>query len=469
MGLASAEAELAEKPELLDKGFYDPASLLTEMRQGAKFLVLGQKGSGKSAIACKLVLQARTSSDLFVNHIHLRDFPFTDFGQIVTGRDEVKFPASWKYLLSILLYRSFALDNGSNAFQDEDIFEATRQLERLGLISDASLAQVVRKSKSNHFKASLPVGIGNISVDWANDSSSKIIELAELLIHTARKFRSQSYHLIFIDGLDDVLISNPSQLAVLGALVLEVDRLNRVLRDGGSPIKVVVLCRSDLYERMSNPNKNKIRQDYGIQLDWYHNPREPSNSKLIALANQRASIVRKDIEDFFTLFMQPYFRVDDYYEDVRHYLLDMTRHTPRDFLQLITHILRFYASDGKSRDSFMAGLRSYSQNYFLPEIKDELDGFCSEGHVKLTLRTIRSLSLRDFRLDQLVELAGNEHRDAMEDVLSQLYEAGAVGNVIDRPGGSHFFTFKFRNPETEFDSRRRITLHRGMLKAMNMV
>lgn len=50
-GKASAEREGAEYPDLLTKGYLNPFDVIREARDGAKFLFLGYKGSGKSALA----------------------------------------------------------------------------------------------------------------------------------------------------------------------------------------------------------------------------------------------------------------------------------------------------------------------------------------------------------------------------------------------------------------------------------
>lgn len=468
IGLASAEAELAEQPELLRRGFYDPAEIISQIRNSSKFLVLGQKGSGKSAVACKLQLDAQATHDLFITHLQLGDFPYSEFGQIVTGRDEMKFPASWKYLLSVLVYQSIKRDNGSNAYTDEDLFDACSQLEKLGLFTDSSISKVVRLSRTGKFKASIPTGIGSLSTEISPDQNTKIIELSDMLLQTATRFQSNSFHVLFLDGLDDVLISTPSQGAILGALVLEVSRINQTLRAANTPIKLVVLCRSDLYERLSNPNKNKIRQDHGIVLDWYHNPREPSHSKLIAMANQRARIVKPELDDLFAKFYDPYFHVGNGYSDVRHFLLDQTRHTPRDFLQLIAHTLSLFSEDGLSRESLMAGLRSYSQNYLLQEVKDELDGVCAQACVKATFSAIRKLGKRQFNFAELEQSSEGIEKQELLEVLIQMYETGSIGNIVPRPGGDPFFVFKFRNPDTDLDRWNTIALHKGLWKAFNL-
>ncbi len=53
-GFASAEEESAASPQLLVKAFLDPMHAVGEATAGPRFLFLGSKGSGKSAIGLHL-------------------------------------------------------------------------------------------------------------------------------------------------------------------------------------------------------------------------------------------------------------------------------------------------------------------------------------------------------------------------------------------------------------------------------
>ena len=65
-GYADSEKELRETPELFDKAFVDPCNYLDELLYGIKFLVLGRKGSGKTAYGAKIRRLATLEPDLVV-------------------------------------------------------------------------------------------------------------------------------------------------------------------------------------------------------------------------------------------------------------------------------------------------------------------------------------------------------------------------------------------------------------------
>ena len=69
LGYASATEEGTKSPELLLEGYLNVSGFFEEARDGDKFLFLGNKGSGKTALAEHLRLTAEKESNLFVKTI----------------------------------------------------------------------------------------------------------------------------------------------------------------------------------------------------------------------------------------------------------------------------------------------------------------------------------------------------------------------------------------------------------------
>lgn len=109
-GQARAEWESATNPELIQKGFLDPNGIVPVLMDKSTYLVLGSKGSGKSAIAEKLRLESTYKTKTITTIEHLSDFPYTSFGKIMAGKEEpeARFPTTWSWLLLIVLLDSFS-------------------------------------------------------------------------------------------------------------------------------------------------------------------------------------------------------------------------------------------------------------------------------------------------------------------------------------------------------------------------
>ena len=104
-GLAAAENERSTKPYLLIDGFLDAYGYIEKIKDGDKFLVLGPKGSGKSAIGSKIELLSDKKS-LFTKNYYLEDFPFSKFSELLPGHEEApetRYPSHWELILLIAL------------------------------------------------------------------------------------------------------------------------------------------------------------------------------------------------------------------------------------------------------------------------------------------------------------------------------------------------------------------------------
>lgn len=470
-GLASAERESVDFPILLIEGYLDYGGASEESVKGSKFIFLGYKGSGKSALGQHLKLKADAEPSLFVNHLFLSDFPYTSFSKIISGdiEPEAKYPAAWSWILFIYLLASFQKDEGAASSSDPEYLGAIRALSKLGILPVTNLRDIVIGSSKKTFKINLPMGFEGVFESSSPSSNDmNFFQLVENLKQLVIRFDTDSNHIVIIDGLDDILSSREVQYKSLAALVLEVSRLNALFKEHKVKAKVLLLCRTELFERLPGPNKNKIRQDSAVELDWYHDTRDPRNSKLVGIAELRAKIAGSTSTSIFDTF----FPAQIEGKNVLSFLLDMTRHTPRDFLQLLSHIQKFDSNGKISVANILSGLRDYSINYFLPEIRDELVGYVTPEDIDNTIRILSKLRKRDFYISEVRAIvsanAKYQHMD-IEHIFETLFECSAIGNISNRPTGTTFFSFKYRNRNSSLDIDDRIILHRGLWKALNLV
>ena len=282
-GKTSAEKESIEWPDLLTRGYFDPYGFARAAKERGPFLFLGYKGSGKSAIGEHLRLTAADDPQAFVRYVSIGDFPYTPFSKLIKGdvEPEAKYPTAWSWLILLLLFDQFAKDLGSSLHTDSTVRDAWGVLKEAGLLPSGSLKQIVQITSKRSF------GLKWKFFEAANEEAglrgtvSDIPFLVEKLKELVLRVRSRSTHLIVIDGLDEVLTKRDRQYESIAGLVYEADRLNNDLARSGCPGKIVILCRTDLYEQLPSANKNKMRQDSAIHLDWYRDPYQPGVSNLI--------------------------------------------------------------------------------------------------------------------------------------------------------------------------------------------
>src|SRR5215469_3217274 len=111
-GFASAEDEAAADPSLLVQGFLDLHGADTTAVPGNDFLILGYKGSGKSAFSEHLRLRSLSDPLLFVRTTNLSDFDFHAFTELAdaVGDRNSGYVLAWVWLLTLQAIDSISRD-----------------------------------------------------------------------------------------------------------------------------------------------------------------------------------------------------------------------------------------------------------------------------------------------------------------------------------------------------------------------
>jgi hypothetical protein len=467
-GMAAAEKERSNKPHLLIDGFLDAYGYVDKVLKGDKFLILGPKGSGKSAIGSKLELESQNENRLYVQTYYLEDFPYNTFSGILPGREapETKFPSHWEFLLLISFMDSFSNDTTCKSTGRADINKIIEVLQELGMISGKSLTDIVKNTTKKEFKVSLPKVLEG---SYSSEKETKKLDITLLfnsLQEVCYSLKTESRHIIVIDGLDDVLTRREKQYTSLSALILAADRINTKFSRNNIGAKIIILCRTDLFEKLPGPNKNKIRQDSAVILDWYQDARNISSTNLVKLINLRAKLsLGRDVnifEDILPLEISPGL-------PTAKALLDHTRHTPRDIIQLLNKIQEHTKGTIPTPNEIKNGIRTYSFDYLVPEIKDELTGYLESDEIEQVVKLLGSMEKSLFNLDDLQSMVENDERFSLLDsmkLLNALFDCNAIGTV--KGNVKKYYSWKYRNRYASFSPNEDIVVHRGLRKGLNL-
>lgn len=463
-GMAAAEREKSDYPSLLIDGFLDENGYIDKIINESIFLVTGQKGSGKSAIGSKLELMSNEDNRLVVKGYVLDDFDYNAFSGLMPGTEapELKYPNYWEFLLIICLLNSFKNDPASVCTNGKhNLRHIISDLEELNLIPSKEFGRIVKTVKKTDFNLSLGVVSGGASRE--SETKPNIKGLYDGLKEIIYCIYTEKKHIIVIDGLDAILTSRENQYQALTGLITIADRMNSKFKESGVNAKIIILCRNDLLDKLLDPNKNKLVQDSGITLDWYQDVKDVTSTNLYHLINLRASISLKRQVDVFKEFL-PH-EIEGI--STAKLLFDNTRHTPRDIIQIMNKIKTSSHRDRPSKNDVLNGLRQYSDDYFIHEIKDEMTGFMTREEIENVLNVLMSMGTTKFSYVDLKARAKDMDLEKLDldSILNVLYNCGAIGN-LDR--SSNRYTFKYRNRNVPFNRYHDIVIHRGLQKAMNL-
>ena len=471
-GKTSGEEEAAEAPHLIADGYFNDGFLEPFLNR-KKWLVLARKGAGKSMLGEKVKqLSTASKENIAASLTHLADFPFKTFAQVMPGSSEsaTRYPASWSWLLCLQIIDALHSHPGETRSLNIDANAGIAQLKTLGLLPTSDLQRLVVRSAKSGFKAQIPKLLEYFSEDTSANTPADLafLNLVASLKELIGRYHFRGQQFLIIDGLDDILTKEAIQYETLSALIFETARLNAYFKKLKIPVWIIVLCRTDIYEVLPGANKNKIRQDSCVEIDWYPMSGMVEQSKLLELANLRAQLSLGKNIDIFEEYFPKHMGSGI---PVRNFLADLTRHTPRDFLALLTQILHFAKGEFALKAEIVDGTKAYSEKYFLPEIKDELVGYVTPKELQAFLNCVGEIHERAFTVARISAVA-NAHglpKDKLDVLLHALFSASAIGTTWrDSKSKQNKFEFKFRNPNSAFNPRRTVVLHKGLWKALNI-
>ncbi|MFI9326143.1 P-loop ATPase, Sll1717 family [Kitasatospora sp. NPDC052868] len=476
-GYSDAGSEFQRAPKLLREGYYDLGGIEDRVLSSHEFLLLGYKGSGKSAIASRLRLLANDSPALYSvpDAIHIDRLPLKEFRGVVPDSidSHIRHRFVWELHLLIHVTASLAKDGQAERKHRKSVGAAQEQLEKYGVTPQHPSEMKRLRTNKVTASAGLPQRVANVSAEFNRSTdASTLDDWITYLRDVASTFRSQRKHYLFIDGLDDISLIQESRSSLLGGLIQAAADLNELFSSSGAPVKIVVCCRTDLYSRLMLPRAGKIRSDDGLELNWYQNTRDFQATHLVKLANLRARLVDRNCANIF----QEFFPDKIGGRDAVEFILLQTRHTPRDLLQLLKIVKGHVAAPGAiPEDTVKAGTTEYSATYFIGEFRDALNTYFDPEQVRRIEDLLGSLRKRQFTYAELRAKVDNDARFKdkfdLENVLAALFDSSFIGNVT--PGGAtggyeQYYRFKYRNPLASLSYEEDMQFHRGLWKVFNV-
>lgn len=466
-GEISAEVELEINPDFITRGYYDYNDATNCILNEHQFVVLGNKGSGKSMVGEHLNVTSGIQENgnfRFVTMETLNQFPYKSFKKIISGTTEIesKLPTTWKWVLLIYAYKTFNNDMGKNCENDSEFNAAVDILQKIGVLP-ADLHKIAVLASKKSFKLKLPIFEATEEhLDLGGELH--FLHIVDYLEKLILKIKSDNKHYLIIDGLDEALSTSESQYESIATLISEARDINSKMRINGTPFKIIILCRKDLYKRLPGANKNKITSAYCVELNWYQDQVKTDNKEIVKLAIFRSQIYGERDNVFNKYFPQ---ELDG--KLPAEYLLENTRYTPRDFLQLLTFIGKNVQNTVATYKEINAGIKDYSSKYFWPEIEDELHGYISKDDTAKVKKLLMHYHKKAFYLKELIAFAANieEYKNLdLHKIMIVLYECGAISNQFYYDG---LMRYQSRTKDdNDFNDQMSLVLHRGMWKALNL-
>lgn len=445
-GEMDAALEATERPELLKEGYYDYNQAVQHVLDGRTWLILGPKGSGKSAVLEHIRLRWEGRWDRFYTGWNLAGFPVNDVTRIMMGQSPgaSRNQAAWEFILLLRVIESLASDEGLRS--DSGFAPIVTKLKARGLITTDWTGAVVAWTGST-FKLDLKLFSAEARAEPAEITP---IEANAHLRDLVSGCRTDSRHIIALDGLDSFFFEQSDEWTSLAGLMQAALTLNRWLSETELPVSIVLAARSDVVDVLPGPEINRLKS-HSVYLDWHANG-IGSRNHLWKLLTQKAAVTHPALRSVVGQYLTRRVAIGPHSE-LTEYLLDQTRLLPRDAVVLMRYLQRNYRGSGTvPEENAKKAVRSYSEEYFVGEIFDNLAGVLKGNrarNLEAFKDALRTSPSRFFTFQYVVDEVAGELADVeVKQLLKQMYEVGGIGirngNYTDfvyrRVGGGGFTT-----------------------------
>lgn len=450
----------ADADELLKTCFQDHDAYKA-VRALKAFVVLGRKGSGKTAIYKKLI----TSDDpqlLSFGHT-FDDYPWHHHDlQASTGvPEERRYVHSWKYLILMGLTKMLLNSDRTQPWNDESA-DSMSALEDFVVDSygsrDPDIHQLFSPEKELKLRAGFDLKVLTMSAETVRvkDLPPHVQEVNSAISkHVLRALNPNVDYFVCFDQLDlGFTVTDEKYSQRLIGLLIAARDLFVAARDAGKRLNPVVFLRDDIHQDLQFEDKNKITENFTTWINW---------------SEDSSGLTLKDLmERRFTELLgtdeAPIVGWDDVFDESKDmpgrqrkyaHIVDRTLLRPRDMIKFCNEVLKSYRSDGLvgpiPNEPIHQARESYS-NYLLNEIDDEISKHIP-GYREY-LEVIKTIGAEKFEKDLFVTSFNQRggFSESPEQALADLFSFSIISYLKPggRGGGSEY-VWRYKDSRARFD------------------
>jgi hypothetical protein len=445
-----------------------------------KYIVVGRKGSGKTAIFRKIISDKQYNR--FSYGYTFNDYPWAhhDLQAQAGVPEELRYYSSWKYLLLVSL-TNVILNQDHSVPWSEECADLTGLLEDFVIDSYGSrnpdFTQLFSPSKEIRLK-------GKVKAPFAEITSERI-RVKDLPVHFQEVNRrieeyvlgalnpDHDYYLCF-DQLDrEFDPADPKYKQRLIGLILAARDLSQAARSTERKMSVLVFLRDDIYQLLKFEDKNKITENNLAEIKW-----EVSGGQftLKRLMEKRFSQVLGGgdavaWDEVFDETKEMPSRQTKY-----NHICDRTFLRPRDMIKFCNEVLTAHRSSSDASTTLMSNPDVHSardpySDYLLRELDDEIVKHVPD--YEQCLDAIKSIGLLNFTyksFDKRWDTHRGENTRTSREMLKELFEFSVIGYY--KPGGGgggSKYVWKYQDPRARFSPEAEIfRVHAGLKEVLDL-
>lgn len=470
----------ADADDLLGACFQNHHAYL-DARDFKSFLILGRKGSGKTAIYKRLITEH--DHQHFAYGHSFDDYPWQhhDLQAEVGVPEERRYFHSWKYLVLIGLSK-LLLNRDQSQPWGEKSYQSLLALEAFVVDSygtrDPDLRQLFSPTRELKVKSALKLPFLEIS--------GETLKVRDLPLHVQDVNRAIQDHVlnclnpdfryyVCFDQLDLGFDKSPLYQQRLIGLILAARELFLAARIRGVRLNVVVFLRDDIYQDLHFEDKNKVTDNFVSTVLWSESAGELTLKSL--MESRFNEVLRGEDEN--------HVRWEDVFDEAKEmpsrqskyrHICDRTFLRPRDMIKFCNEVLSSLKESekdvGKFENSAIISAREAYSDYLLNELDDEIS-----KHVpgyKDYLEVVKDIGTIQFGAEAFESAWKRRRPDdgavQVQSGLEQLFEFSVIGYL--RPGGrsgGSEYVWRYRDPRARFNPGAEVfRVHPGFKEALDL-
>lgn len=476
-GEVSAEREVAKDSERFLRTYLDVWRLEEKAKNNEFFLVLGPKGSGKTAVGhyLRLSLERRAGASMVFSTFKNMDelspnvSPLSALTSKLVSEDaQGVTTAAWRLFIGIEMALLAQKDQGSSLGKNPGFSRLMRELEEAGL-AGGDFPRVLRSVRENRLSFSAKFLGSDSSRKQSDELSASILgdRLVDAVIHAT----TEAHYLLVIDGLDRIISENKAYWLSIASLLMATSDIHNRIIAGRSNARLLVMCRSDVFRKVKFADADKLVGDAAVFVDWANQQTRVRDSHLWDYLSKKAGISVGDLFDSLPKSVAVGTRSTHGARSIDSvgYLFSSTRATPREMTMVMRQLqevvprggqitgerVRLAVDNFASRD-LLSILNAESAGILSEDLRDRMAGVLS------ALPSAKRVTRADLRKSTIeAELSADD-----ADVLAEfLFMSGLLGNLNDQ---NDYVQFYYRRDTYAFRREGPWTLHRGLMYAYNV-
>jgi hypothetical protein len=456
------------------------------IEDGRHIVVTGRKGTGKTAIYKTLIDRSDEFSNVLVTGLQFRNYPWGVHSDVndQNAASVERYFNSWKFLILVELSK-LVLTDAKHELPEND--HATKAAEVLaGFIQtnwgslDFEFRDIFKKKKfSFQFEPKVfGVSLGSLQMENVpRDQLAGFLEEANRWLFQCLSYvlAPDYWYYVLFDDLD--LAYDPAdsenEARLIGLLLAARDIFNWA-KERRVDVAPIIFIRSDIYDSLQFPDKNKITQNLVESLTW-NDDEDGGDSSLKTLINQRIRVILgSSAADWDQVFEDQLMRGTQ--TKFKH-MAARTYLRPRDMIFFGNCCLEAARKSGVERitNQNVAEARPKYSEFLIAELDDEIHPVLADWEGLLdVLRRIHTMRFsRDTFANSFSELKLEQRLGlTVEDSLELLYRFSVLGFVkIGGAGyGGSANAFRYKSPSIGFDpGASNLVVHPGLKETLELV